>query len=283
MQLLLVEDDAFYAQTVAESLQDSGFSVQIVHTVQEAVGEKLEGYAGAIIDMMLPNDPGVTGISVEETRGGYASGIALARRLKHSYPSLRLLLLSGTVAGADAGVWAESQDIPFVHKADGALALLGGLEKLGLLPNPPTPKAFIVHSHDEDTLVQLKTFIVDHLKWQPPIVLREQPSAGRTIVEKFELWAARVDCVFVLLSPDDIAVSSSDNDAKRRSRQNVIFELGFFYAQFGRTSGRVIVLHRGPIELPSDIQGIVWVDIGSGILSAAETIKREVAFLATVR
>lgn len=279
MHLLLVEDDVFYAQTVAESLQDSGFSVHVVHTVQEALSRNLAEYAGFIIDVMLPNEPDVTGISVEETRGGYASGIALARRLRQTYKSIPLLLLSGDTVGADAGAWAEHQDIPFVHKTDGALSLMGALEKLGLLPNPPTPRAFIVHGHDEGTLAELKTYLVDQLKWQPPIILREQASGGRTIIEKFEQWAARVDCVFVLLTPDDIGKGALDNDAKRRSRQNVIFELGFFYAQFGRTSGRVMALYKGPLDLPSDIQGVVWIDITSGILSADEIIRREVAFL----
>jgi predicted nucleotide-binding protein len=62
----------------------------------------------------------------------------------------------------------------------------------------------------------------------------------------------------VLLTPDDVAVTTGSNDAKRRSRQNVIFEMGFFCAAFGRRSGRVILLHKGPIELPSDIAGVGW-------------------------
>jgi predicted nucleotide-binding protein len=57
----------------------------------------------------------------------------------------------------------------------------------------------------------------------------------------------------------------------------VIFELGFFYAQMGRQTGRVIVLRKGEVELPSDIQGIVWVDISNGIKAAGEEIRREVA------
>jgi CheY-like chemotaxis protein len=259
MRLLLVEDDKFCAQTVAETLQDAGFEVHVVRTVHEALSAVDESYSGAIVDVMLPNDPQLTGITTEECRGGYSSGIALARRLRQRDPDLPLVLLSGDVSGAVQGTWAESQDIPFVHKADGALSLLGSLEKLGLLPNPPTPKAFVVHGHDEAVLVEVRSYLVDSLRWQPPIVLREEPSAGRTIIEKFEQWAARVDCVFVLLTSDDVVRDPSDNDSKRRSRQNVIFELGFFYAQFGRTSGRVIVLHKGQVELPSDIQGITLV------------------------
>lgn len=56
----------------------------------------------------------------------------------------------------------------------------------------------------------------------------------------------------------------------------MIFELGFFFAQFGRLSGRVIALHEGPNELPSDIQGVVWIGIDNGIDAAGEEIRREV-------
>ena len=59
-------------------------------------------------------------------------------------------------------------------------------------------------------------------------------------------------------------------------RQNVIFEMGFFLAHLGRKSGRVILLHKGPIDLPSDISGVVYVDISHGIEAAGEAIRREV-------
>jgi len=86
-----------------------------------------------------------------------------------------------------------------------------------------------------------------------------------------------VDFVFVILTPDDLVVGpDSSDDEKRRARQNVIFEMGFFYGQLGRDSGRVIVLYDGPVELPSDIQGIIWVDVSSGIEAAGEKIRREI-------
>src|SRR5271157_2818372 len=47
-------------------------------------------------------------------------------------------------------------------------------------------------------------------------------------------------------------------------------QLGFFYASFERTSGRVILLHKGEVELPSDIPGIVWIDISKGVVAAGE-------------
>ena len=107
-------------------------------------------------------------------------------------------------------------------------------------------------------------------------ILREQPNCGRTLIEKFEDFSELIDCVFVLLTPDD-AMTVTTTKEPRRSRQNVIFELGFFFSQLGRRSGRVIVLHKGPNELPSDIQGVVWIGIDKGIDAAGEEIRREVA------
>ena len=109
-----------------------------------------------------------------------------------------------------------------------------------------------------------------------PVVLREQPSLGRTLIEKFEAASDDADLVFVLLTPDDIVngACASDSD-KRRSRQNVIFELGYFFARLQRHKGRIILLHKGELELPSDISGIAYIDISGGMEAAGEELRRE--------
>jgi len=71
---------------------------------------------------------------------------------------------------------------------------------------------------------------------------------------------------------------NESNNQKRRARQNVIFELGFFYGQLGRHSGRILVLHKGPVEIPTDISGIIWIDISNGIETAGEIIRKELSF-----
>src|SRR5438093_9836911 len=128
-------------------------------------------------------------------------------------------------------------------------------------------------------LLELKDYVQNTLKWEKPIVLREEPSAGKTIIEKFEEAAPAIDCVFVLLTPDDAAMELNTDDEKRRARQNVIFELGFFYSQLGRKTGRVFVLRKGPVELPTDIDVIIWIDVSNGIKHAREDIRSEVAHL----
>ena len=85
-----------------------------------------------------------------------------------------------------------------------------------------------------------------------------------------------MDVIFVLFTPDDTVVSPKDaNDVKRRARPNVILEMGFFLGKLSRGSGKVLLLHKGPIELPSDISGIEYIDISGGIESVGERIRRE--------
>jgi predicted nucleotide-binding protein len=281
MRVLLVEDDRYYAQLISESLQDYGFLVDIADSVEHALAYQLDAFAVIIIDIMLPNDPALSKISIEEVRAGYFSGVALARRIRQLVPSAKILLMT---SGDDyaAGQWADAQSIAFVRKSDGEEALFSMLKRMRVLPNHPTPRAFIVHGRDEKTLSEVKEYLQTELQWQRPVVLREEASSGKTIIEKFEQFAARVDCVFVLLTPDDDLIDTTNNELKRRSRQNVIFELGFFYAQFGRQSGRVLLLYRGVVEIPSDLQGIVWIDISNGVYSADALIKAEVGRFSVV-
>ena len=51
--------------------------------------------------------------------------------------------------------------------------------------------------------------------------------------------------VFVLLTPDDtVAKGDETDDLKRRARQNVVFEMGYFLGTLGRRSSRVILLYQ---------------------------------------
>ena len=276
MRVLVVEDDHFYSQRICELLEDQGVSATVARSAEEAVHTDLTPFDAAVVDVMLPNDPTASEITSEESRGGFLTGVAVARRLLKKKATLQMVMLSSDLANAEAKKWASEHSIPFVPKHEGGEALLQALRRLGVISGPRTPLAFIVHGHDSEAVLELKNYIQNTLHWQEPVVLREQPSLGKTLIEKFEEFARRIDRVFVLLTPDDKVVSHGTNDEKRRSRQNVIFELGFFYASLERTSGRVILLHKGEVELPSDISGIVWVDISNGIAAAGEEIRKEV-------
>ena len=134
-------------------------------------------------------------------------------------------------------------------------------------------KIFIVHGHDSLAKYELKNYIQNILQLGEPIILSEKPSAGLTIIEKFEKYALDSNLVFVLLTPDD------EYGTEVRARQNVIFELGYFLGRLGREKGRVILLYKGRLDIPSDIAGLTYIDINGGVESAGEQIRREINIL----
>ncbi len=120
---------------------------------------------------------------------------------------------------------------------------------------PDTNKIFIVHGRDESPKSMVARFL-ENLGLEP-VILAEQPSRGRTIIEKFEQHA-QVGFAIALLTPDDAgSLQGDENNLNPRARQNVIFELGFFIGRIGRE--RVCALTKGDVEIPSDYAGVVYI------------------------
>lgn len=114
---------------------------------------------------------------------------------------------------------------------------------------------FIVHGRDTKPAVKLARFLAS-LKLNP-VILAEQPSMGRTVVEKLEEYSD-VGYAFIILTPDDVGGLGTDKQTlEQRARQNVILEFGYFMGVLGRD--RVCCLYKGDIELPSDMHGIVYI------------------------
>ena len=73
-----------------------------------------------------------------------------------------------------------------------------------------------------------------------------------------------------------MAVLEQDKiESKMRSRQNVIFELGYFYGKLQRKSGKIILIHKGELEIPSDILGVAFIHTNDDIRSISEEIRNE--------
>ena len=51
--------------------------------------------------------------------------------------------------------------------------------------------------------------------------------------------------------------------------------MGFFLGKLERKSGRVLLLHKGKLEIPSDISGVTYIDITNGVEAAGEGIRKE--------
>jgi hypothetical protein len=125
---------------------------------------------------------------------------------------------------------------------------------------PISTKVFVVHGHDTATRDAVARFL--YQLGLEAIILQEQPNKGRTIVEKFEEHASEVGYAVVLLTGDDVGEVKGTELAKLRprARQNVVFELGYFFAKLGR--GRVCALYEDGVELPSDVSGVLYVALG---------------------
>lgn len=116
-------------------------------------------------------------------------------------------------------------------------------------------KVFVVHGHDNQLLGKVKTFLQNHSL--RPIVLREQPNAGKTIIEKFEYYA-HVNYAIVLLTADDIGYAKrAVKVAEERGRQNVVFEMGYFMGKYGRD--KMAVLCDDDVAKPGDVDGLVYI------------------------
>jgi predicted nucleotide-binding protein len=119
---------------------------------------------------------------------------------------------------------------------------------------------FVVHGHAHAVLHEAVR-VLERGTGREVTVLHEQPNAGRTILEKFEDHAVTAAFAVVLLTGDDAGGVSAGADIRLRGRQNVIFELGFFFGKLGRQ--RVAVLLEEGIEKPSDIDGLVYINLDS--------------------
>jgi predicted nucleotide-binding protein len=161
-----------------------------------------------------------------------------ARRIGH---------LQGLIDRAEAAEPpAESVKDKFLGSATSSIGIAG------------SRKVFVVHGRDNAAKESTARFL-EKLRLQA-VILHEQPSSGRTIIEKFENYSEDVGFAVVLLTPDDIGgINAKAHELNPRARQNVILELGYFIGRLGRTN--VCALYKGGIELPSDYQGVVYIEM----------------------
>jgi hypothetical protein len=176
------------------------------------------------------------------------------------------------------GPWPEYRDGD-VRDADRAINVLRSfIERLEFANEPPgahsprtgsdavlqatgPPVIFLVHGRDHGVRETVARFL-EKAGGYDVVILDEQAGKGRTLVEKFEQHASAANYAVVLLTADDIggpADTKEISGLQKRARQNVVFELGFFWGKIGRD--RVAVLLDTGVEKPSDIDGLNYISI----------------------
>lgn len=147
---------------------------------------------------------------------------------------------------------------PFRGKdvSDGRSATI--VQEHRFMPIAERPHVFVVHGRDDAARLELTRFL-EQVGFRA-LVLSEQAHKGQTIVEKIEACAP-IDFAVVLMTPDDKCVDNTDIETWR-ARQNVLWEHAYFVAKLGRV--RTSVLRKGDVEIPSDMQGLGWIDFDAG-------------------
>lgn len=185
----------------------------------------------------------------------------------HSEIGVRRQQLGDKIANLESSVEVLKLDLELTNEPTGSLPTVTASAQTN------DSKVFLVHGHDHSALHAVARFI-EHLDLVP-IVLHEQPSKGRTLIEKF-VEHSHVGFAVVLLTPDDVgrSVKATAAEEQPRARQNVIMELGYFLGKVGRD--KVCPLYVTGVEIPSDYVGTAYValdDAGAWKLTLARELR----------
>jgi len=252
--ILFADNDPDFLETRREYLEREGYIVTTASTPLEAKNLLLHGRIDlAVLDIRLEHD--------DDERD--TSGLVLAREVALSVPKIILTGFPSVEAARDAlgtRLDALPPAVDFISKLDGPKELVNAIgDALAALPTR-VQDVFIVHGHDVELRESVARFM-ERIGLRP-IILGEQPSNGRTIIAKIEHYS-RVGFVVVLLTPDDVGYPKGRPKLKKsRSRQNVIFELGFFIGKLGPS--KVCSLYKEGVEILSDYQGVVYIPVDEG-------------------
>jgi predicted nucleotide-binding protein len=132
------------------------------------------------------------------------------------------------------------------------------------VPAQNDDRVFVVYGHDTASRDALELMLLRmNLK---PVILNNMAPEGKTIIEAL-MANTNVKYAVVLLTPDDEGHKAGHSDEKKfRARQNVVLELGMFLTALGRE--RVAILHKGDLELPSDINGLIYIAFQKSVQEA---------------
>jgi predicted nucleotide-binding protein len=250
--LLLLEDDVFLAQAISETLCELGVTCSKFSNVR-AIEKRLRGAEpdALVVDLAIPLN-GSKLVTNEEARSGFHAGQSVLRYAKQHWPSAAMALITGRPCD-DVRRWCASNSIEYFIKP----VERSTLERfLGFR----STRAFVVHGRNTVALRMVKS-VLEALRIEP-VVLMECASLGRTVIEKCEEVSSSCDCAIVIVSPDDVGrlAGTHKNSELFRTRQNVLFELGYFYGALGRRSGLVVLVEYGDVEIPSDLGGVIRID-----------------------
>lgn len=132
------------------------------------------------------------------------------------------------------------------------------------------PRLLLIHGRSTDRHI-LAEWLRTGLGLDDLLIMQEEFGAGRSLPEKFEAVAMKADGAIAIATPDEMGGLAGNAQQNARARQNVWIEVGWIWGRLGRN--RVIVLCRGDIEFPSDLQGIEHYQYEKSPLEHTESVR----------
>lgn len=124
----------------------------------------------------------------------------------------------------------------------------------------PRRRVFISHGHTPDWR-EVQAYIEKDIKLDT-LELAQEANQGRTILAKLLESSEKCDSAVIVMTGDDL-----DAAGQARARENVIHEIGFFQGKYGLN--RIVLLHEEGVNIPSNIQGVVYTPFTKNMVSAS--------------
>lgn len=249
------------------------FALKAPHVFQ--FHARSEGWwEGAHLISIMESDAVLT---IGGAKGTYLAGLAAIVAKKRLVPigsfggsSAELLNVVLSSAGSDIAAQVRKLGGPWTpHVLETALDLIGASSG---------PRLLLIHGRSTDWL-DLRDWLRDEGGIRHAVVMGQQFSDGQTLPEKFEALGSRVDGAIALATPDDVGgVGGDDANLGPRARENVWIEVGWFWGRLGRN--RLMLLRRGDLRIPTDLQGIEFYSYSSRPREAADSLRKFLARLA---
>ncbi len=269
---LIVDNDPNIARDYGLALSSNGFRVMYAFSVDDALRVLYnfrDIFKFVVVDVRMPTGDYFGSF---ETAGGMRTGLAFAAEIASFAPSAILVALSNSNDPTDVSWFEAQEDAIYCRKSEFPPDRFVSVIRRDVMKEISSLRIFIIHGHDKLAALDLKNYLQNNLGFPEPVILSERKSKGMTVIEKLEHYISDADLVFALFTPDDFVAQPKE---AKRARQNVVLEFGIVLGMLGRKSGRIFYLYKQGVEIPSDLAGIIYIDISNGVAAAGEEIRTE--------
>lgn len=128
---------------------------------------------------------------------------------------------------------------------------------ISFLPVADEKRIFIVHGHNEACLKMLEAYLREI--GLTPVILKKLARNGIDNILNQISENTNVMCAILLFTADDKGRALTEKSFRKRARQNVVFEAGYFIGKLGKE--KVLMMSEKDIELPSDLGGCRYIEI----------------------